>query len=72
VQVDRPAVGFDRLAGLVAERLGRPARSGALFGFRGKRGDAIKVLFFDGTGCACSTSASIAAPSAGPRRSSLA
>lgn len=42
--------GFDRLAGLVAERLGQPARSGALFVFRGKRGHAIKVLFFDGTG----------------------
>lgn len=42
--------GFDRLAGLVAERIGRPARSGALFVFRGRRGDAIKVLFFDGTG----------------------
>ncbi len=42
--------GFERLAGLVGERLGRPARSGALFVFRGKRGDAIKVLFFDGTG----------------------
>jgi transposase len=42
--------GFDRLAGLVNERLGRPARSGALFVFRSKRSDAIKVLFFDGTG----------------------
>ena len=42
--------GFDRLAGLVSERLGRPARSGALFVFRGRRGSAIKVLFFDGTG----------------------
>lgn len=42
--------GFDRLAGLVAERLGRPARSGALFVFRGRRGHAIKVLFFDGSG----------------------
>ena len=42
--------GFDRLAGLVGERVGRSARSGALFVFRGRRGDAIKVLFFDGTG----------------------
>ena len=41
---------FDRLAGLVGERLGRPARSGALFVFRGKRSEAMKVLFFDGTG----------------------
>jgi transposase len=42
--------GFDRLAGLVAERLTRDARSGALFVFFGKRRDALKVLFFDGTG----------------------
>ena len=42
--------GFDRLAGIVGERIGRPARSGALFVFRGRRGDAIKVLFCDGTG----------------------
>lgn len=42
--------GFDRLCGLVSDRLGRSARSGALFVFRGKRGEAIKVLFFDGTG----------------------
>ncbi|MCA1664577.1 MAG: IS66 family insertion sequence element accessory protein TnpB [Myxococcales bacterium] len=42
--------GFDRLAGLVGERLGRPARSGALFVFRGRRKSALKVLFFDGTG----------------------
>lgn len=42
--------GFDRLAGLVAERVGRDARSGALFVFFGKRRSAIKVLFFDGTG----------------------
>jgi transposase len=42
--------GFDRLAGLVSERVGRSARSGALFVFRGRRGDALKVLFFDGSG----------------------
>lgn len=42
--------GFNRLTGLVAERLGRDARSGALFVFFGKRRDAMKVLFFDGTG----------------------
>jgi transposase len=41
---------FDRLAGAVAERIGREARSGALFVFFGKRRDALKVLFFDGTG----------------------
>ena len=41
---------FDRLAGIVSERIGREARSGALFVFFGKRRDALKVLFFDGTG----------------------
>jgi transposase len=42
--------GFDRLAGVVAERVGREARSGALFVFFGKRRTAIKILFFDGSG----------------------
>lgn len=41
---------FDRLAGIAEERIGRPARSGALFVYFGKRRDAIKVLFFDGSG----------------------
>ena len=41
---------FDRLAGVVEERIGRGARSSALFVFFGKRSDAIKVFFFDGTG----------------------
>ena len=42
--------GFDRLAGAAMERVGREARSGALFVFFGKRRSAIKVLFFDGSG----------------------
>lgn len=42
--------GFDRLAGIVSEELGRSPRSGALFVFRGRRGTAMKVLFFDGSG----------------------
>lgn len=41
---------FDRLAGLVEGRLGRGPRSRALFMFFGKRRDALKLLFFDGTG----------------------
>ncbi len=41
---------FDRLAGVVTERIGRDARCGALFLFFGKRRAALKVLFFDGTG----------------------
>jgi transposase len=42
--------GFDRLSVLVQERIGRAARSGALFVFFGKRKSALKILFFDGTG----------------------
>lgn len=42
--------GFHRLAGIVAERLTHEVRSGALFVFVGKRRDALKILFFDGTG----------------------
>lgn len=42
--------GFERLAGLVAERIGREARSGALFVFFGRRRTALKILFYDGTG----------------------
>ena len=41
---------FDRLAGIAEERIGRPARSGVLFVYFGKRRNAIKVLFFDGSG----------------------
>ncbi len=41
---------FDRLAGIVAERIGREARGGALFVFFGKRKEALKILFFDGSG----------------------
>jgi transposase len=42
--------GFDRLAGVVTERIGRDARGGALFVFYGKQRHAIKVLFHDGSG----------------------
>jgi transposase len=42
--------GFDRLSGIVTERMARPPRSGALFVFFGKRRDAIKILFADGSG----------------------
>lgn len=41
---------FDRLAGIVQERIGYDARGGALFVFFGKRRTAMKVLFFDGSG----------------------
>lgn len=41
---------FERLSGFVTSRIGYEARSGALFVFFGKRRDALKVLFFDGSG----------------------
>lgn len=41
---------FDRLANVALERVGRDARSGALILFFGRRQDALKILFFDGTG----------------------
>ncbi|MBA3844836.1 MAG: IS66 family insertion sequence element accessory protein TnpB [Actinobacteria bacterium] len=42
--------GFDRLSGIVTERIARPPRSGALFVFFGKRRTALKILFADGSG----------------------
>src|SRR6202142_2136081 len=42
--------GFDRLSGIVSERIARPPRSGALYVFFGKRRDAIKILFADASG----------------------
>jgi transposase len=41
---------FDRLSGIAQEQIGYEARSGALFVFYGRRRDALKVLFFDGSG----------------------
>lgn len=41
---------FDRLAGAALERIGYDARSGALFIYFGKRRDAVKILFSDGSG----------------------
>lgn len=41
---------FDRLAGAALERTGYDARSGALFIYFGKRRDAVKILFRDGSG----------------------
>lgn len=42
--------GFDGLALLVQERLSRDPHSGHLFVFRGRRGDLVKVLWYDGQG----------------------
>jgi len=42
--------GFDGLAVLVQQVLREKPHSGALFAFRGKHGDLIKLLWFDGQG----------------------
>lgn len=42
--------GFDGLAALVQEALGRDPFSGHVFVFRGRRGHLIKLLFWDGQG----------------------
>ncbi len=42
--------GFDGLAAQVAEVLRDDPFSGHLFVFRGKRGDYVKVLYWDGSG----------------------
>ncbi|MFO0740242.1 MAG: IS66 family insertion sequence element accessory protein TnpB [Labilithrix sp.] len=41
---------FDRLSGIAQEQIGYDARSGALFLFYSRRRDALKILFFDGSG----------------------
>lgn len=41
---------FDRLSGVIRSSLGSNPRSGALFVFLNRRGDRLKVCFFDGTG----------------------
>src|SRR3954467_7370264 len=43
-------LGYERLGGLVRERMQREPRSKALFVFVGKRGHTMKVLTWDGTG----------------------
>lgn len=42
--------GFNGLAALIANELRRDPYSGQLFVFRGKRGDYLKCLYWDGTG----------------------
>jgi transposase len=42
--------GFDGLAGLVQTKLTEDAFSGQLFVFRGRRGDRVKILWWDGDG----------------------
>jgi len=42
--------GFDGLAAKVQQMIGADPFSGHLFIFRGKRGDYLRVLYWDGTG----------------------
>ena len=42
--------GFNRLSGIAREQFGGDPRSGALFVFFGKKRNAVKLLFWDGTG----------------------
>ena len=46
--------GFDSLAAQAQTVLGKDPFSGHVFCFRGRRGDLIKLLWWDGEGCACS------------------
>ena len=42
--------GFDGLAALVQQRLRQDPFGGAVYAFRGKRGDLVKLLWWDGQG----------------------
>ena len=42
--------GFDGLAALVQQQLGKDPFSGQMFVFRGKRGHLLKILYWDGQG----------------------
>jgi transposase len=56
---------MDGLAMLVQEALKKDPLSGHLFAFRGKKASILKVLFWDGNGCACLPNASTRAASCG-------
>jgi len=42
--------GFDGLAGIVQEKLAADPFGGHIFAFRGRRGDLVKLLWWDGDG----------------------
>jgi transposase len=59
--------GFDGLSAQVRNILQLDPFSGAVFLFRGKRGDRLKALVWDGSGYACMQSVSSVESSCGPR-----
>lgn len=63
--------GAEGLATLVREAMMADPFSGAVYVFRDKRADRIKLIFWDGTACACLRSVCKMASSAG-RRSKMA
>jgi transposase len=59
--------GAEGLAALVREAMGADPFSGTVYVFRARRADRIKLIYWDGTGCACSPSGWRTANSAGRR-----
>ena len=59
--------GFDGLAVLVQQALQQSPHSGALFAFRGQRGDLVKMLWYDGQGLCLFSNGWTAAGSSGRR-----
>jgi transposase len=59
--------GAEGLAALVRETMGSDPFSGAVYVFRAKRADRVKLVFWDGAGCAFTPSVSRTALSAGRR-----
>lgn len=60
--------GFDGLSMLAQQALAQDPFSGSLFVFRGKRGDLLKILWWDGQGFVCLRSGSRRAAFCGPSR----
>jgi transposase len=59
--------GAEGLAALVRETMTADPFSGAVYVFRAKRPDRIKLIYWDGTGLACSPNGWRTASSAGRR-----
>ena len=59
--------GIDGLAMLVQGVLRHDPFCGHLFVFRGRRANLVEIIFWDGTGCACSPSGSSTASFIGHR-----